>query len=480
MSKKKSKSEGIYFTGESSNDVTGSQYFVRFGEYQCLLECGLHQSKSNDYLDSYKVNSAKFKFKPTEISYVFVAHGHIDHCGLLPRLVKEGFNGDIITTEKTARIMKPLLLNSSYIVEDEARVLSKRYNREYPPLYTEADVYKTLSQIRVYDEYDTIFKLNEVISFQWLANSHCLGAAQLQLILESDMKKRKILYTSDIGSLQSKNHFLENTEIPTFFNDVVIMESTYGDPSRITKKTRKFDADHLRTAITTTIQRGGTAIIPCFSFSRTQEILSTLFDLFGWDDEFKTPIIVDSKLSCEISDLYHELLTGEDNEYWKRLCSWKNLRFISEKEDSKLCIADNAPKVVISSSGFCTNGRIINYLKKYIKDRNSMVIFSGYTGDSPSYLSYRIKNYREHKTISINKEKVENRADCITLSTFSSHADHNDLIKYGSSLRTNKLVLVHGAKESKMQLADKLKDAISRNDHTYKVLVSNKDMVVHL
>ena len=239
MAKKKLKSDGIYFTGKAAEDVTGSQYLVRFGNYQCLFECGLHQSQSNSYLDSYKINSAKFKFKPSEIDFVFVAHPHIDHCGLIPRLVKEGFNGKIITTKNTAMVMKPLLLNSCFIVTEEAKILSRKYKREYKPLYEESDVYKALEMIEIFDNYNHVYTLNDSISFQWLKNSHCLGAAQLQLILNSDNKKRKILYTSDIGALNTQNHYLENTEIPEMFNDVVIMESTYGDTKRETKKSRE-------------------------------------------------------------------------------------------------------------------------------------------------------------------------------------------------------------------------------------------------
>ena len=109
-----------------------------------------------------------------------------------------------------------------------------------------------------------------------------------------------------------------------------------------------------------------------------------------------------------------------------------------------------------------------------------MIIFSGYVGDNPSYLSYRIKNYHSHKDIKINKMLIPNKADCITLSTFSSHAGHDDLVKYGSSLLTNKLILVHGSNDSKKYLAEKLKDAISENDKTYKVILSSKDMIVRL
>lgn len=480
MGRKKIKNDGIYFTGESAVDVTGSQYVVKFGDYQCLLECGLHQSKSNDYLDSYRINSAKFKFKPSEIDFLFVAHPHIDHCGLIPRLVKEGFRGKIISTNQTAMVMKSLLLNSCYIVNDEARILSKRYGRQYKPLYDEEDVYDTLELLYTYDKYNTIHKLNDVISFQWLKNSHCIGAAQLQLILSDNRKTKKILYTSDIGALHTRNHYLEDTEIPTMFNDVVIMESTYGNPAKINKKTRSFDVEHLRVAINTVIERKGSVVLPCFSFSRTQEILTTLYDIFGSDDNFNIPIIVDSKLSCEICDLYNELLTGDNFEYWNNVYSWKNVQFISEKADSQACISDDRSKIIISSSGFCTNGRVVNYIQKYLNDVNSMIIFSGYIGDNPSYLSYRIKNYHNHKDIKINKVLTPNKADCITLSTFSSHAGHNDLVKYGSSLLTNKLILVHGSSDNKKYLADKLKDAISKNNKTYKVIPSSKDMFVRL
>ena len=480
MAKKELKSDGIFFTGKSADDVTGSQYLVKFGNKKILLECGLHQSSSNDYLDSYKINAEKFNFKPSEIDYLFINHTHIDHCGLTARLVKEGFRGKIITTYNTAMIMKPLLYNSCAIIKDEARILSKRYGRNYTPLYEEDDVAKTLSLIEIYDEYNKIYTLDDTVSFQWFKNSHCLGAAQLQLILKNGSKTRKVLYTSDLGALNTENHYLENTEIPECFNDVVIMESTYGEAKRSSKKRRSFDIAHLKAAVDTVLERKGSAIFPCFSFSRTQEILTTLYDIYGVQEDFCTPIFVDSKLSCDISALYSEILTGADLEKWTEVCNWENVHFISEKEDSRSVVGDNKPKIVVSSSGFCTNGRVVNYLQKYLADRNSMIIFSGYVGDNPSYLSYRIKNYRDNKFIKVNKELVKNRADCITLSTFSSHANFNDLVRFGSSLNTNKVILVHGSKEAKRCLAQKMADAVSKNDKSYRVMESFRGMIVKL
>lgn len=481
MAKKaKLKDNGILFCGKNSETVTGSCIYIRFEDKQILLECGLHQSSSNSYLDSYRANTEKFPFKPCEIDYVFVNHAHIDHEGLLPRLIKEGFKGKIILTEATARISDLLMRNCSFILADEARVLSKRYNRDYSPIYTLDDVERTLDFFSIYDEYDTIFKLDDTVSFQWLRNSHCVGATQLQLILNGKNSQKKILYTSDIGALDSKNHYVDNTEIPDFFNDLTIMESTYGNPKRINKKTREFDVEHLRVAIETVLERNGTVVLPAFSFSRSQELLTILYELYGNDDSFTIPVVVDSMLTCDITDAYNEILDKESFKLWNKVYNWKNVKYVREKVDSQMCVLDSTPKIVISSSGFCTNGRILAYLDKYLRDTNSMIIFSGFVGDNDSYLSYRIKNYKDHKTININKKPVPNRADAICLSTLSSHANFDDLVTYGSNLRTNKLVLVHGDTDAKDNLKKKLKEAISKNDNTYKVVCSERGMVIDL
>lgn len=470
--------DGILFCGNNAQDVTGSMTLVKFGGKQFLLECGLYQD--NSYLESFRVNTKKFKFNPNELDYVFLNHSHIDHCGLIPRLVKEGFHGKIIMTYPTSVIVKHLLLNCAFILQDEARILSKRYDREYSPIYTEDDVYNTLQYFSVYDEYNKIHKLDNVISFRWLKNSHCVGAAQLQLILNDGIKTRKILYSSDIGSLNTKNHYVDNTEIPEMFNDISICESTYGLNTRTTKKTREFDVEHLRVAIETVLERQGTIVLPVFSFSRTQELLTVIYELFGKDEHFKTKIVVDSMLSCDICDDYDLILDEENLELWNKVRNWSNVEFIKEKIDSQACIADTTPKICLSSSGFCTNGRILSYLDKYLRDINSMIIFSGYTGNDDSYLSYRIKNGKTNKTITINKKQVPNRADCITMSTFSSHANFNDLLKYGGNLNTNKLILCHGSTEAKNCLKEHLKEEISKNDKSYKVVCAEKDMIIPL
>ena len=478
MSKKKIKDDGIFFIGGNADDVTGSCIYIRCNGKQILLEMGTEQH--NDYLENYKANSQKLKFKPEEIDYIFVNHVHQDHCGMIPRLVKMGFNGKIIASHATAILMKPMLLNSAFILGSEANTLSFKYKRNYEPIYTEDDVYKTLTMVYEYDDMHRVYELDDVVSFEWLENSHCLGARQLRLGLVNKQNIRKYLfYTSDFGALNTSNHYLPNTEIDNRFNSVCIMESTYGEPYRQNKKTRKFDLEHLRVAIDTVMERGGTFIMPCFSFARSQEILTNLYEIYH-DTDFRYDIVMDSILTNDICNLYDELLEGEDLALWNKVRNWGNVRFITDKDESLSCVKSHNPKIVISSSGFCTNGRILSYLHEYLSDTNSMIAFSGYVGADNSYLSYRIKNYKENKVIKVSGDPVENKADCIALSTFSSHASRNDLIEYGSSQNTEKLVLVHGSVVAKNSLKEDLKKAISKKDKSFKVLASTKDMVVHL
>lgn len=478
MAKKKLKDDGIYFLGNNALDVTGSYIYLKYRGKQCLFEFGMVQE--NDYLINYKMNSEKLKFNPSEIDYIFVGHCHIDHCGMIPRLVNLGFSGKIITSHATAMIMKPLLLNSSFILQNEANTLSRKYKRNYEPVYYEDDVYKTLNLIYEYDDIHREYILDDVISFEWLENSHCIGARQLRLTLTDENNvKQHILYTSDIGALHTDNHYLNNTEIDTRGYKYAIMESTYGLKGRQNKKTRAFDLEHLRVAINTVLERGGTFIMPCFSFSRTQEILTNLYKIYG-NSDFKYDVVVDSMLSCDISNLYDEILDDDNLKLWKKVKNWSNVKFVTEKDESIAIVKGHEPKIVISSSGFCTNGRILSYLHEYLSDEKSMIAFSGYVGDNNSYLSYRIKNYKENKVLKVSGDMVENKADCISLTTFSSHANRKDLIEYGSSLQTEKLILVHGSTEAKNSLKEDLKEAISKKNKTYKVVAASKDMFLHL
>lgn len=479
IAKKKIKDDGVYFLGNNALDVTGSIIYIKFRGRQLLLEMGMVQE--NDYLINYKMNSEKLKFNPAELDYVFINHVHIDHIGMLPRLIKEGFKGKIITSHATAMLMKPLLINSSFILKNEATTLSYKYKRDYSPIYTEDEVYRTLNFVYEYDELHKEFILDDIVSFEWLENSHCVGSRQLRLNLTNENGvAQHLLYTSDIGALHTYNHYLKDTEIDTRRYRYVIMESTYGQKGRQNKKTRSFDMEHLRVGINTVLERGGTFIVPCFSFARTQEILTNLYEIYGQDKDFKYEVVIDSMLSVDICNIYDEILDDDDYKLWKKVKNWKNIKFITDKDESLAYVKSHTPKVILSSSGFCTNGRILSYLHEYLSDEKSMICFSGYTGDNNSYLSYRVKNYKENKIIKISGDCVDNKIDCMSLMTMSSHANRKDLIEFGSSVQTEKLILVHGSAEAKNDLKEDLKEAISKKDKTFKVVAASKDMFLHL
>ena len=470
------------FSGFAANDVTGSEVAINYNGKNILIECGLHQS--SDILEAYNVNSQKLPIKASKIDYVFVMHPHIDHIGRIPLLFKRGFKGKIITTPETKIIAKDLLLNSAFIAESDARFLSKKYHRNYTPLYDEFDVNTVMDFFVTYDKNNFIFKLDDTVSFQFFNNSHCVGACSLQLILSNGSETKRITYTSDIGAINTNNSFVDNLDyvgLTETYSDFFIGESTYGDGKRDTRRSRKKDLEILRSAILNTIESGGTVVNPSFSFARTQEMIKCIYNLFKDDEKFgDTEVVIDSLLSVQMCEDYLLALKGANLAEWQEIMSWKNLRFIKDKKESIANVADKTPKVIISSSGFCMNGRILDYLKAHIENENDTIIMSGFCGADKSYLGYRIKNAKPNETIKIGGCCYRNSAHLINLTTFSSHADFKDLTKIYSNLKTNKLILVHGSEMAKSNLKEVLKEKISNNNLTYKVVSSTKGMVINL
>lgn len=477
MRKEKIK-DAIHLCGEASNDVTGSIYYLTFGDKKILLECGLYQSSANSYLDSYRINSQKFKFNPSKIDYVFVGHAHIDHTGLIPRLVKEGFKGKIITTGKTSKIMEKLLLNSAFILKEEARILSLKYGRNYDPIYEEQHVHQAIKQICVCDKYNQVIKLDDTVSFRFIENGHCIGAVQIDLMLDSKTKHKRILYTSDLGAFNPVNSYVTNTPIPKNRFDYVLMESTYGSKPK-QKYSRKKELKYLKQKIEETLSQSGTVIFPCFSFSRTQELMTVLHEMFNEQEGFNANIYIDSLLSCEITQLYEKIVGRENMDQWEKVISWNHFKLIRDKKDSIPVVSDPTPKIILTSSGFCTNGRVIDYLKTYLGKDKNLVVFTGYTGDNDSYLSYKI-NQRPNQKISIFKSRICNQAKKIVLSSFSSHMPQAQLLQYGSELETNALILVHGSEESKANLQEQLIEKISKMNKSFKVFSSCKNQIYPL
>lgn len=480
MSKKKKNC--MMFSGYAANDVTGSEIAINYNGKNILIECGLHQS--SDILEAYNANIQKLPIKASKIDYVFVMHPHIDHIGRLPLLFRRGFDGKIISTPETKVIARDLLLNSAFIAESDARYLSKRFHRNYEPLYNEYDVNTVMDLFETYNAYDSVVWLDDTVGFKFFKNSHCVGACSLQLVLTDGIETKKITYTSDIGAIDTNNSFVDRLDykgLTETYSDFFIGESTYGDGKRDTRRSRKKDLEILKSAILNTIESGGTVINPSFSFARTQEMVKCIYHLFKDDDTFGgTEVVVDSTLSVQMCDDYVLTLKGTELAEWNEIMQWKNLRLIKDKNESVASVKSKTPKVVISSSGFCMNGRIVDYIKEHIENENDTIILSGFCGADKSYLGYRIKNAKPNEMIKIGRKCYRNAAHLVNLTTFSSHADFRDLHNIYSNLKTNKLILLHGSEAAKRTLKESLEQQISDNNSTYKVVCATKGMVINL
>ena len=479
---KKVKEDTLAFVGQSSNDVTGSMYYVRWQGHQFLIECGLTQS--NDYLETYKLNNEKFPFKAQEIEFVLLTHAHVDHCGLLPRLYSEGFRGDIYSTKETAVIAEDLLFNSEGILSGEAKYLSKRFKRNYKPIYSEKDCKDAVRLFKYISDFGHPIQITDdgkvsVIAF---LNSHCLGALSYEIIMRGDNGLcKKVYFSGDLGSTQCENKFMKQLQTPTDRVNYYVSESTYGSSKRTSRRSREKDLEILKTSIMETMERGGKFILPCFSFSRTQQLACDIYDLFHNDSSFIYPVIIDSPLAVDICKDYTELFNGDDLLYWRSVTEWSNMRLVKDKEESDVIIEKRlSPAVILTSSGFLTGGRSVDYVKKYLSDECSTIAFVGYVGGDNSYISYKIKNAKRGEIIKINKSPVKVASQILELTSYSSHADKSDLIKLATDVDYEKCILVHGEPDAKKNLKKSIEAWLSKKNKTAKVVCATKGMHIRL
>lgn len=467
MAKRKDKIR-ISFIGNNADNVAGSMTLIETEEKNILLECGMIQSSNSIY--DYKENSKSFPFKPKNIDYVFLGHVHIDHSGRIPKLIKEGFDGKIITTSITGKLLKPMLLDCCNIIGKDAEYISRKRDKEVEPYYNDKDVAKTLNHVYEYD-YGIKYDLDENISFRLLRNSHIVGACQIELFIQtSSGHVEKILYTSDLGGVKNKNHYVDDTEFCTKAN-VVISECTYGGAERNVNGDRAKDMNKIKDTVHQVCEvAGGRLLIPVFSLGKCQQILTDLYMLFGEDQHFKIPIVCDSPLIWEVTKTYREFLTGEHKDLFDKVTNWKNVRFIKDFKESKNNVCDSSPKIILSSSGFLHKGRSVFYLQKYLENVKDHILFVGYA--PPGSIAYKIRSGQ--KTITIDGKMFKNRCGISVLNSFSSHIGQEELLKFLKGIQCNKICLVHGEQANKIEFKALLESELSAMCKTTKVICTNK------
>lgn len=447
----------IQFYG-AANIVTGSNYLIKTKNYNILVDCGMFQG--NDELE--KMNFENFPYAPSEIDYLLLTHAHIDHSGRIPKLIKDGFKGKIIATKPTYDLCKIMLTDSAKIqeadVEWENRKRQRAGKKPVEPLYTAEEAEVSLKFFETY-LYDQKVAINEDIQIRFRDAGHMLGSSIIELWVKEAGDYIKIVFSGDLG--MPRRAIINN---PEYIDeaDYLIIESTYGDT--IHEGYGKSSKELVK-IINKTVLRGGTVIIPSFAVGRTQELIYELNKHYEYNEQIeeymKIPIYVDSPMAV-LATAAFQANSNSFNKEAKNLILkgdnpfiFPNLRYIKDQKESMALNKYKFPKVIISSSGMATAGRVRHHLKHNLWDEKNSLVFVGYQAEGT--LGRIILNGA--KKVKILGEEVAVKSEIYNLEGFSGHADQIMLIDWIRKFKKKpqKIFVVHGEKESTNALSNLIK-----------------------
>jgi len=441
----------LSFLGAAQN-VTGSQYLIETNNTRLLVDCGLYQER-----ELKGRNWSPFFMPPQSLDAVLLTHAHLDHCGLLPRLVQKDFDQPIYCTAATAEITRIMLLDAGKLQEEDAEFKQRRHQKEkrkskYPeiPLYTQEDaeaVFPLFSPVK----YGQPVEIGEGIEASFHDAGHVLGSSMVRLKIEQNGEQRIILFSGDIGRWSKP--MLND---PTLFDeaDYVVVESTYGD--RLLEPLED-TAEEFAEIINATANKGGNIIIPSFALERSQEILYYLnkFRLEGRIPHL--PVFVDSPMAISITEVFGNYPQLFDGEMKKMLSQEKSpfdfpeLKLTRTTEESKQLNQLTGSNIIIAGSGMCTGGRIKHHLVNNITREEATILFVGYQafGTLGRYIVDGARSVR------ILGQHYPVRARIAQVHGFSAHADRDELIKWLSGLAKppRRVFVTHGELKASKNLA---------------------------
>jgi metallo-beta-lactamase family protein len=446
----------ISFHG-AARTVTGSKHLVQLDNNEViLLDCGLFQGMGRD-TDSL---NAKFGFDAAKVDYVILSHAHIDHSGLLPKLVKEGFTGAIYCTPGTKALAEILLEDSAMIQRDDAKYGNKRRAKQglppIEPLYDIEDVNLTIPLLKAVD-YNTPTKISDSVEVLFTDAGHIIGSAAVSLKIKNGENTESLTFSGDIG--RYRDMILRSpAEFP--HADYIIIESTYGD--KLHDLIHTTPDDLLKWIESTCVEHKGNLIIPAFSVGRTQEILFELNQLSLEKRLPHIPIYVDSPLSMEATEVLkkfpkyfnkkiQKILEVDDDPF-----DFEGLRYIKSVEESKALNEDLHPKVIISASGMADAGRVKHHIKNNISNAKNTILLVGYC--EPHSLGGRLMNGA--KEVKIYSEQYEVVAKVGSIRSMSAHGDYEDLMQFLACQNPDlvkQVFVVHGEAEVQDHFAEKLR-----------------------
>jgi metallo-beta-lactamase family protein len=445
----------IAFHG-AARTVTGSKHLITLKNgKKILLDCGMFQGMGKD-TDAF---NRDFGFFPSEVDVMILSHAHIDHSGLIPKLVKEGFTGSIFCTPATKELAKVLLEDSGEIQESDIKYSNKKRRAQgeplLQPLYTKEDALNSYGQLveKIYDEW---FPVIDGVEAMFTDAGHIIGSACVHVRITENGKTQQVTFSGDVGRyrdviLRSPSNFPQA--------DFIILESTYGNSLHEDIVT---SVDQILQWIEKTcLQKKGKLIVPAFSLGRTQEILYALNQLELENKLPKLDYFLDSPLSITVTDLVKKYpqyfnktiqkILETDNDPFH----FKGLRYIESVEESKLLNYRTEPCVIISASGMAEAGRVKHHISNNIENSRNTILMTGYC--EPNSLGGRLLTGT--KEVSIFGIQHEVHAEVAQVKSMSAHGDYEDLNQWlaGQDIRSvKKLFLVHGEYDVQVQFKNRL------------------------
>lgn len=441
----------IYSCHGAAKQVTGSCHLVICNDRRVLIDCGMFQGSE----ETERANAEPFGFDPAEIDALLLTHAHLDHCGRIPLLVRQGFRGRIVTTAATRELARVVMLDAAGIQEEDAR-RAQRSNRQGksvpPPLYTLDDALHALDFFGAGVDYDETVQVADGIRARFLDAGHILGSASILLELDDGKQQRSMLFSGDLGN-PDRPILRDPTPAPAA--DYVVMESTYGDrPHRSVPDS----IEEMYQAIRDTVARRGNVVIPTFALERTQEILYYLHrGLRDGAIPQHVRVFLDSPMAISATEIFRRHPECFDKDFLDELqhgdpFAMPGLHFTRETSESMAINSIDSGAIILAGSGMCNGGRVRHHLKHNLWRERSSVVFVGYAAEST--LARRIIDGAP--SVRVFNEEITVRARIWTINGFSAHADQPSLLAWLGDAPRRKVFLVHGEYARGMQVMEEV------------------------
>ena len=463
----------LHFLG-ANRQVTGSRYCLETDHSRVMIDCGLFQERQ------YKTRNWRKSPIPLDtIDALVLTHAHIDHCGLIPRAVREGLTSPLWMTAPTADLVELMWRDAAHIQAEDVAYKKKRHRREgrsgrFPPepLFEERDVDQALPLVRA-EAYNTPVKISEDVTITFHEAGHILGSAMLEFEVRQRGESRRIIFSGDIG--QWDKPLIHD---PTLFStaDYIVMESTYGDRDHAEGGDIE---DQLARIVNATVKAGGKVIIPTFPVERAQELIYYISRLVHENRIPDIPVYLDSPMAVDVTKIFRRHRDRFDDETWEYInqgeapLQFPGLQISRSTAQSKAINAGTEPSIVMSTSGMCTAGRIKHHLRQNISRTESTILFVGYQGRGT--LGRQILDGRPE--VRIHGKNCPVKANIAQIYGFSGHADRKALLRWVKHFEKapRRLFLTHGDEDAALSLANHI-----RTDLQWRVLVPDYESTVDL